>query len=275
MNHKIFIITLLCAIILVSGCTSTHSTNSSVSNNTTTNIAKINLDSKNTSNTIPLKMTPGTKYSVSVTMKNMGIQSWLSNNITLCLANDSSNEAAIFTNNTTCFFMTSKNVTKYGYNYTWSFTITAPTYPNNYTLMFQMMANNTTWFGDKLSVNITDGAYYGPVTFVSVNIPTSMQRGVNYTTSITVQNTGKQPWLESDHVALGAVDYEKNNVSWFDGNLRYYLNPGSSVALGKQCTWKFWLIAPKDPGTYQLKYRMVTGNNSWFGNVISINVTVK
>ena len=219
-------------------------------------------------------MNPGAKYNVSIIMKNTGILSWSSNNITLCLVNDSSNEAALFNNNTTRYFMKPKTVTKSGYNYTWNFTIVAPTYPNNYTLMFQMMANNTTWFGDKLVVNITDVKYTGSATFVSNTIPTSMYRGVNYTASITVQNTGKQPWLADDHVALAAVDYESNNFTWFITNQRFYLNPGSSIAPGQKCQWKFWLIAPNGPGTYMLKYRMVTGNNSWFGNTLNITVKV-
>ncbi len=164
MDKKILVFTLICAIILVSGCTSTDSNNSSISNTNNTSIANSNLNSINTSNNIPLKMTPGTKYNVTITMKNIGATPWNSNNITLGLAVDSNNEAVLFSNNTTQIFMKPKTVIKTGSNYTWNFTIVAPAYPNNYTLMYQLIADNTTRFGNITVVNVTNGKYTGPVT---------------------------------------------------------------------------------------------------------------
>ena len=172
------------------------------------------------------------------------------------------------------YYLKPGSVTSYGVNYTWSFSIVPPGYPNNYTLMYRIMANNSTWFGDTLTVNVNVGNYQGPVAFVMVNIPVSMGRGTNYTTSITVQNTGKDTWFSSDNVALGAIDYEKNDVYAFSGNMRYYINPGSYISPGKQCQWKFWLISPQYPGDYQLKYQMLKGKSGWFGKMLNLTVHV-
>jgi hypothetical protein len=276
MDYKILIFISICIVVLISGCTSLDSNlTNSTADRTNSSLNLKSLDSINMTNTIPISMIPGSSYDVTITMENTGTKPWsASNNITLSLVNDSTNDAFLFSNNTTQYFIKPKSVTSTNVNYTWSFTIIAPSYPYNYTLMYRMLANNSTWFGDTLKVNVNVGNYKGPVSFVMVNIPTSMVHGTNYTTSIIVQNTGKEPWLSSDRVALGAVDYEKNDVYTFSGNQRYYLNPGSSISPGKQCEWKFWLISPQYPGDYQLKYRMITGKNEWFGNMLNLSVHV-
>jgi hypothetical protein len=273
MNHKIIIFVLICAIIFVSGCMDTNSNDSSTGQNNTGNATHLNLDSKNVSNKIPSKITPDTKYNISITIKNTGIAPWPSTNVTLCLADDINNEAALFSNNTTQYFMKPKTVIKSGSNYTWNLTIVTPTYPNNYTLMYQLIYDNTTWFGEKIVLNVTNGKYTGPVTYVSKPITTSMDAGSTYKVNIKVNNTGKTTWYDYDKVAFAAIDYEKNNASDFGANLRFYLNPGSHISPGGQAQWNFTMTAPKDPATYILRYRMVKGESDWFGD--TFNVTIK
>lgn len=165
---------------MVCGCTGTNSNsinsqNSQFNTNTSSNANIQSLDSVNTSNTIPLSMTPGSNINVTVTMKNTGTTPWsAANNISLGLADDSNNEAGLFSDNHTQYLIPPNVVTLPGYNCTWQFTIIAPVYPNNYTLMYRMLANNSTWFGDTLIVNVTNGNYQGPVAFVSVYIPLNM-----------------------------------------------------------------------------------------------------
>jgi hypothetical protein len=274
MNHKIIIITLICAVILVSGCTITNSNNSSIGKNNTGNVTHLNLDSKNVSINIPSKITPDTKYNISITLKNTGITSWSSTNVTLSLANDPDNEAALFSNNTTQYFMKPKTVIKSGSNYTWNLTIITPTYPNNYTLIYQLIYDNTTWFGEKIVLNVTNGKYTGPVTFKSNTISKTMVAGSTYKVNIKVNNTGKTTWYDYDKVAFAAVDYDKNNASDFGANLRFYLNPGSHISPGGQAQWNFTMTAPKDPATYILRYRMVKGGSDWFGDTFNITIKV-
>src|SRR5271157_974777 len=120
------------------------------------------LNSSFLNDTIPLNMKPGQKYNVSIISKNTGDVSW-STDKNIMIAPLTTNDAELFGNSSP---IEQGHVTKKGNNYTWKFTIIAPSLNGNYTLKYQMK-NNSSWFGDILVKNVTVGNPGDVVDFVT------------------------------------------------------------------------------------------------------------
>jgi hypothetical protein len=174
--------------------------------------------------------------------------------------------------------MAHSTIIKKSTNYTWSFTITAPTWNGNYTIAYRMR-NNTTWFGDILVKNITVGTPGANVLFTTINIPSSMKVNSKVNVTVTVQNMGRYPWYENsskqpgiDSVQLG-INYSPDDGSVFTQKILLQMNPDSGVMPGDTCKWVYPLTAPSFITQYNVTFQMVEGNE-YFGAPVTKTVKI-
>ena len=106
--------------------------------------------------------------------------------------------------------------------------------------------------------------------FTGNTIPSTMCTCGSVPVTVTVSNTGTTGWLEHD-VELGAYNDAANAFS----PVRVPLDPDRFVSPGYPYTFSFTLQAPCTPGTYELQYRMIKNNGEWFGDTLTVTVTVQ
>ena len=102
---------------------------------------------------------------------------------------------------------------------------------------------------------------------VSHDIPATMAPGGTATVQITFRNRGVL-WNDARSFRLGAV----GDSDPFTTTTRY--NVGSEVGPNTTKTFTLTLTAPTTPGTYTTDWRMVRDGVTWFGQTLTVNVTV-
>ncbi len=216
------------------------------------------------SQVVPSSMTPGQSYSVSVTMRNTGTQSWSSaSGITLSSQNPAGNSTWGVSNVVLNKFIAS------GSQFTFTFTITAPSTPGTYNFQWQLKRAGA-YFG-QVSTNLpvqvgTSGGGTDNAAFVTQSVPSSMTAGQSVSVSVTMQNNGTTTWAAGTY-KLGSQN-PQDNMTW--GLNR--VNLASSVAPGANGVFTFNVTAPGTAGSYNFQWRMVNG--TVFFGATSTNVVV-
>ena len=152
-------------------------------------------------------------------------------------------------------------------------TLTAPTTLGDHVLRFRLVNENIAWFDQVLAQTITVGtlaAQYAASAAVLWN------SGETKTFSVTVQNTGTIPWSHSgaSSVRLGVYfDAPNDDVgSWSSEPVRFDL--AGDVPPGGSATIQVTMTAPTSPGDHVLRFRLVSGNTTWFSQVLAQTITV-
>jgi hypothetical protein len=215
-------------------------------------------------------MTAGQTYSVSVTMYNAGTTTWTAaGNYKLGSQNAQGNQWWGFNR----VLLPSGVSVAPGSQYTFNFSVTAPTTTGSYPFQWKMVQDGVTWFGDQttnVNVNVTSPSN---ATFVSQSIPATMTAGHPYNVSVTMQNTGTTTWTAAAKFRLGTQN-PTDNTTW--GFNRVLLPNNTSIAPGSSATFSFKVTAPSTSGTYNMQYMMLQEGVNWFGNRTSnIAVTVQ
>jgi hypothetical protein len=285
MKNNWSILVVICIALLVSGCTGNFSLPPNPFINQPTDTPTVPLQLANVLNarysndTIPVTMNPNQKYDVMINMSNDGGIPWSNaGHITFVVLDNSKNDASLFGNST--FFIEPGVIVHYGKIYSWKFSITAPKWYGNYTLMYQMK-NDTTLFGDTFVKNVSVGAPGSEVVFTTQNVKyypplkngLTMRMGSRQNISLGVKNMGRYNWTQDDKVRLVAVDYEPNDATQFYRQYQFDIAPDVVVQPGEQCMWRMNLSTPQYRGTYHMKYRMQK-DGQWFGNAIDFTVNV-
>lgn len=107
------------------------------------------------SHSVPTSMTAGQSYNVSVTMNNSGSTTWTSDVYKLGTQNPQDNTLWIGGNRV---YLPAGVTVPPGSNYTFNFTVTAPSTPGYYNFQWQMVHEFVQWFGDftpNVVVNVT------------------------------------------------------------------------------------------------------------------------
>jgi len=133
-----------------------------------------------------------------------------------------------------------------------------------------MLREGLLWFGATLTktVTVTSIPTYGAM-IVSNDIPASMMSDQSYTVHVTVRNTGSNVWTASAGYKLGSPgDSDPFAFS------RVPLDALDSIGYGQEKTFTFTMTAPALPGTYITDWRMLREGVTWFGQTLSITVTV-
>jgi hypothetical protein len=107
--------------------------------------------------------------------------------------------------------------------------------------------------------------------FLGQSAPEQMTPGGAYTVSIAFRNTGRMPWSRGNHVYLGSQN-PSNNATWLMHG-RVPMVPGETVEPGGEKTFTFTVVAPAEPGTYDLQWQVLQEGVAWFGD-LSPNVRV-
>jgi PKD repeat protein len=215
------------------------------------------------STTLPASMNAGQSYPVSVTMKNTGSTTWNeAGMVRLGGVGDGTGDAAKF--GPVRMKIPSGMSILPGSQYTFNFTMTAPSLPGPYTPRYRMVWEGQQWFGDQLSqpVQVVSGAVNAQV--VATSIPSAMNSGQSYPVSVTMKNTGSMTWNEESMVRLGGVGDGAGDAAKF-GSVRMKIPAGTSVSPGSQYTFSFTMTPPAITGSFTPRYQMVWEGHQWFG----------
>lgn len=107
----------------------------------------------------------------------------------------------------------------------------------------------------------------------SHTIPPVMKPGQRLLATVTMLNSGDQPWTRKRKIRLAVLEDPRGLAATTAG--RAPLEEGQTVAGGQKVTFHLRLEAPKTPGPCPLKFRMVEENVEFFGQSTSMTVNVR
>jgi len=150
------------------------------------------------------------------------------------------------------------------------------TYPN-YALYNAQWLPGQTYSDSRLTISVLSRS--GSTFAVSINqlysasvtsndVPSVMLMGQAYAVHVVMQNTGSNTWTSTQGYKLGSVG---DNPPFGPG--RVSMDPSGSIGPGQQYTFAF-TITPTGSGTYTLRYQMLREGVTWFGQSLSVSVTV-
>src|SRR5581483_6325966 len=212
---------------------------------------------------LPSTMVAGQTYNVSVTMRNMGTNTWTPGNYVLVPAD------GLGTWGVTSVAL--PNTVATGDSVTFNFPVTPPTNPatsGNYNFQWKM-ADLGQAFGSQSTLSVVsvtpppDFAY-----FVNQSIPNTIVGGLTYNVSVTMKNTGTNTW-STGYSLIPFNDSVKSNWNVTSVPLT------SSVAPGASTIFNFTITAPFAPSAYNFQWIMANAGQA-FGNpttATSLNVS--
>jgi RHS repeat-associated protein len=127
----------------------------------------------------------------------------------------------------------------------------------------------------------TTAAIQGPqtttngATYVTQDVPATMNAGQTYDVAVTLRNTGTSRWTTSENFLLGAVN-PVDGTAWKvvgspDGRVRL----PREVAPNETVNVVFKVVAPSAPGVHNFQRRMLQHGGDWFGDSttnVAVNV---
>jgi uncharacterized membrane protein len=219
-----------------------------------------------TGNNIPVAMTAGQSYSVTITVKNTGSNTWTAAEGYKLGAVGGTDPFAAISQPLGPADSIAPNQSK-----TFSFIMTAPAAAGSYTTDWRMMREGVEWFGGTLTKSVTvTAAATNNAQITSYSLPESMTAGQSYSVTITVKNTGTSTWTAADGYKLGAV----GNSDSFTASTRVLLGASDSIAPGQSKTFSFIMTAPAAAGSYTTDWRMLKEGVTWFGATLTVPVYV-
>ncbi|MDX1946963.1 MAG: PQQ-dependent sugar dehydrogenase [Pirellulaceae bacterium] len=218
---------------------------------------------------------PNKPLSLSVTVTNVGTETWLAGGaapVNLGVYFGGASDAIGDWAGTPTRFLLPNDLAP-GESATIPVTIITPSTLGNFTLRARMVQGAAGWFDQigKQAVNVgTLGASY------TADIPGLWRPGEVRTFSVTVTNTGTLHWnaIAPDAVNLGLYFDAISDLpgDWPVEPIRFSIP--NDVAPGRSVTITAFLTAPLTPGDHVLRFRMVKENVAWFDEVESRTVAV-
>lgn len=230
---------------------------------------------------LPEKLVPGQDYTATVTMKNTGKSKWTkSDKYYLGIYNESDTITGTDLWGVNRIDL-SKEVIPSGKT-TFLFKVTAPKTPGVYKMRWAMVKDNT-FFGEytdnTVDVNIDTARKNADADgnnseVISLRIAENMIAGEKYKVTLTLKNTGSRTWHASEYSDFKISPFtEASDIIYPDWNSSsYYLS--SSIEPGQTSDVEFYVVAPSNPGTYNLQWMMKSGSG-YFGRKtdrVTINV---
>jgi hypothetical protein len=215
------------------------------------------------SQTVPTVMNAGQQYAVSVTLRNTGSSTWTVGSYKLGSKNPHENTTWGASR------MDLATDVAPGQEAVVGWTLTAPVAAGTYNFQWQMLHVGVEWFGS-LTPNVAvsvQALLPNDAQFVSQTVPAVMNPAQQYVVSVTLRNTGSNPWVPGQYV-LGAQNPHENQ-NW--GASR--INLASSVAPGENAVITWTVTAPPTAGAYDFQWRLLNIGVEWFGD-LSANVVI-
>jgi len=225
---------------------------------------------------IPSSLKSGQVYPVSITMRNIGVNTWnIKDNYQLSLFTLTDN---VYQSDVWGVRHVSlpQDVSPLE-NVTFNFDISSPREKGTYNCRWSM-SHNGDYFGERISsmIEINEGeslpVYYSDVNnnaeYINQAVPTHMMGGQTYKVWVTMKNTGKTSWNSVSESPAG--QYKLGFVSDLtDGSKYMNLNSlpvslNQTVAPGESANFEFAVTAPSQAGSYYFQTMMMQ-NNSYFG----------
>ncbi|MGA2667149.1 MAG: NBR1-Ig-like domain-containing protein [Patescibacteria group bacterium] len=163
----------------------------------------------------------------------------------------------------------------------------APAQTGTYFERFRPVAENVAWFGQEMSWtytvspqmagNQTSGQYVsqGPVRGPA-SYGTSIAAGDSATLSVTLLNTGSEPWFATGNFPVHLGDWApQDRGSAFTGGANARGHLIDDVYPGQTGTLLLDITAPATAGTYIEHFRPVLEGITWFGPDISWQIIVR
>lgn len=116
--------------------------------------------------------------------------------------------------------------------------------------------------------------------FISDTIPDKMTVGKTYRVSITLKNTGITNWVATTLGGIGNyclatdVNNNSNGPLFLNGANRVVFTSGTSISPNSITTVAFQMEAPTTAGTYELNFKMLKEQATWFGDILERNIVV-
>ncbi len=224
------------------------------------------LDDASITQTVRTTMATGDTFPVTISVKNIGINSWTAAAGYKLACMESSTWSA-----TALPLGTNESIapgdTKQFFTY-----VKAPPTAGTYPLHWRMIRNGSL-FGDPsaiVSVNVLLQTNFASL--VAENVATNMVSGQTYQVSLQYKNTGTNTWTTSGQYALQSAN-PYDNLRW--GPARIPMTT-SSVAPGAIGTFAKTLIAPDVPGSYIFQWQPIQDTSGLNFSTVSpaISVTV-
>lgn len=203
------------------------------------------------SQSAPAVMQAGQIYAVSVTMRNVGTNTWTpAAKYRLASRNPSDNS----TWGLSRAYLSGPVAP--GATAVFTFTAKAPAATGSYNFQWRMVQDGVAFFGENsanLSITVQSTAVaVNAAAFVSQSVPTRLVAGQLYRVSLTFQNTGTTTWTSATRHRLGSLN-PADNYTW--DTARAALS--GDVAPGRTATFTFAIKAPATPGNYNFQWSML------------------
>ncbi|MEA3187348.1 MAG: hypothetical protein QOD99_1178 [Chthoniobacter sp.] len=220
------------------------------------------------SQSVPTGMIAGQSYNVSVSMRNIGTNTWTpGSGYKLGSQNPADNKRWGINR-----ALLSSPVAQ-GETGTFTFNVVAPATSGNYDFQWRMLQEGISWFGAPTTdllvpVNVLGDA----AAFVSQQVPSTIYAGRTYQVSMTMKNVGSNAWSTVGKYRLGSQNPQDNKV-WGVSRADF----PTTVAPGDTVTIAFNVTAPAVAGTYNFQWRLVHESVVWFGDLsknLQLNVAV-
>lgn len=206
------------------------------------------------SQTVPTKMDAGETYTLSVSFRNTGFNTWTS---------AAGYKLAVLGANwgVSSVPFASTDAIGPGATKTFSFRVYAPLTSGVYNIQFKLY-NHTTGFG-VLSplVPVTVSLRPDGSRFMVQAVPTSVKAGSTFTVTVDMRNVGTNTWTQATGFTL---DPASGYPGW--GITGVVLSPTDSIAQGQDKVFSFTCVAPPTLGTYNMRWQMFQQGFGFFGD---------
>lgn len=240
---------------------------------------------------IPSELTPGQKYTVSITIVNTGTNLW-SKVLNYSLKPYNHSDAMTAANTWGVSRVELPHDVNPSDKVTFQFDIIAPSASNQYGLQWAMTKDNN-FFGEytnnTINVNtasIPSGSNLTSIPtgsdqrgnnseIVNVIVPESMTTGEKYKVIVTLKNTGDNEWIsDSDNNKFSISPFTEPSDIIYPGWNSEQVFLSNPVAPGQTSEVEFYVTAPSDPGNYPLQWIIKNGGSNFGQKSNKVNVNV-
>jgi spore coat protein CotH/uncharacterized membrane protein len=228
--------------------------------------------------TVPVTMTTGQTYSVSVTMSNNGTSTWTDAGTYHLRSQNPSFNTTWGVDRAT---LAAGDSIAPGQQKVFTWTVTAPAAPGTYNFQWQMRQSSAGAFFGDLTPNVAVVVSTTPpppppptvnnAQFVAQTVPAAMTAGQTYSVSVTMSNNGTTTWTDAGTYHLRSQN-PSFNTTW--GVDRATLGAGDSIAPGQQKVFTWTVTAPAAAGTYNFQWQMRQSSAGAFFGDLTPNVAV-
>ena len=214
--------------------------------------------------TPPTALVQSGSLPVSITLQNVGNESWNiagANPVNLSYHwYDAAGNAVMWDGPRTK--LTSDVVA--GATHTITATVAAPPSPGAYRLNFALVKEGVAWFPQSPTYAVQIASATTSATYTVATPPTTIPAGANAQIAVALTNTGNQIWNTAGanpvNLSLHWYDASGNTVLW-DGPRTKLLTPVEPTA---SATVTAVVTAPPTPGAYLLRFALVKEGVAWF-----------